>query len=59
MSQLSPTQLHEPAVAAYYGIFLTAAGDSQNARDYLKLGATAKLLPEEKTLLTKAANSVK
>jgi tetratricopeptide repeat protein len=59
MSQLSPTQLREPAVAAYYGIFLTAAGDSQNARDYLKLGSTAQLLPEEKTLLTKAANSVK
>jgi Flp pilus assembly protein TadD len=59
MSQLSPTQLREPAVAAYYGIFLTAAGNSQNARDYLKLGATAKLLPEEKTLLTKATNSVR
>ena len=59
MSQLSPAQLREPAVAAYYGIFLTAAGDSQNARDYLKLGSTAQLLPEEKKLLTKAANSVK
>lgn len=59
MSALNPTQLREPSVAAYYGILLAAAGDSQNAREYLKLGATAKLLPEEKTLLTKAENSLK
>ena len=59
ISALNPTQLREPSVAAYYGILLAAAGDSQNAREYLKLGATAKLLPEERTLLTKAANSLK
>lgn len=59
MGALNPTQLREPAVAAYYGILLAAAGDSQNAREYLKLGATAKLLPEEKKLLTKAENSLK
>jgi Tfp pilus assembly protein PilF len=59
MNALTPTQLHEPAVAAYYGVLLAAAGDAQGAREYLKLGATAKLLPEEKTLITKAENSVK
>jgi hypothetical protein len=59
MSVLTPAQLHEPAVAAYYGILLAAAGNSQTAREYLKLGGTAKLLPEEKTLITKAENSLK
>jgi hypothetical protein len=59
MGALTPTQLQEPAVAAYYGILLAAAGNTQSAREYLKLGATAKLLPEEKTLITKAENSLK
>jgi hypothetical protein len=59
MSALTPTQLCEPAVAAYYGILLAAAGNSQTAREYLKLAATAKLLPEEKALIKKAENSLK
>ncbi len=59
MSALTQTQLSEPQVAAYYGIILAAAGNSQDARKYLKLGATAKLLPEEKMLITKAENSLK
>jgi hypothetical protein len=59
MSTLNPTQLHEPATAAYYGVFLAAAGNTQEAREYLQLGATAKLLPEEKTLITKAEKSLK
>ena len=59
MSAVNPTQLQEPAVAAYYAILLAAVGDAQRAREYLKLGATAKLLPEEKALITKAENSLK
>jgi hypothetical protein len=59
MSTLDPTQLHEPATAAYYGVFLAAAGRTQDAQEYLKLGATAKLLPEEKILVTKAEKSLK
>lgn len=59
MRALNPTQLHDPSVAAYYGVFLAAAGDARGAREYLKIGATAKLLPEEKTLVTKAENSLK
>jgi hypothetical protein len=59
MSALNATQLHDPSVAAYYGVLLAAAGDTQAAREYLKLGASAKLLPEEKALITKAENSLK
>ena len=59
MRKLNPTQLREPAIAAYYGIFQAAAGNTQGAREYLKLGATAKLLPEEKTLIANAEKSLK
>ena len=59
MRALNTTQLHDPSVAAYYGVLLAAAGDAEGAREYLKLGASAKLLPEEKALITKAENSLK
>lgn len=58
MNGLSETQLKDPAVAAYYGVVLAAAGDSEKARDYLKAGASAKLLPEEKALLAKAERAL-
>ena len=59
MGTLNPTELRDPPIAAYYGVLLAAAGDAQSSREYLKLGATAKLLPEEKTLITKAESSLK
>lgn len=59
MGTLNPTELRDPPIAAYYGVLLAAAGDAQSAREYLKLGAAAKLLPEEKTLITKAEGSLK
>jgi hypothetical protein len=46
--------LRDPSLAAYYGIILAAAGDAAKAREYLKIGASARLLPEEKALLAKA-----
>jgi predicted Zn-dependent protease len=54
MSNLQREQLREPEVAAYYGIFLSAAGDAEKAKQYLERGSTAKLLPEEKAVLAKA-----
>ena len=54
MSALPEEQLRDPSLAAYYGIILAAAGDTAKAREYLKIGASAKLLPEEKALLAKA-----
>lgn len=59
MGTLNPTELRDPPIAAYYGVLLAAAGDAQSAREYLKLGATAKLLPEEKALIRKAESSLK
>jgi predicted Zn-dependent protease len=54
MSALPEEQLRDPSLAAYYGIILAAAGDAAKAREYLKIGASARLLPEEKALLAKA-----
>jgi predicted Zn-dependent protease len=54
MSQLTPEQLHDPAIAAYYGIFLAAAGYAAAAREYFELAEEAKLLPEEQNLVAQA-----
>jgi len=52
--RLSPRQLEDPPVAAYYGLVLRAAGDQAKAKRFLELGAKAKLLPEERKLIEKA-----
>ncbi|HEY1583816.1 MAG TPA: tetratricopeptide repeat protein, partial [Chthoniobacterales bacterium] len=54
MSQLTPDQLKDPSVAAYYGIFLSSAGQTDEAAHYLELGEKAQLLPEEETLVARA-----
>ena len=59
MNGLNENQLHEPSLAAYYGVFLAAAGDTARAQEYLKLGTSAKLLPEENALIAKAQSSLK
>ena len=53
--KLTPEQLQAPPIAAYYGIVLAAAAQQDKAKDYLERGAKAFLLPEEKSLLAKAA----
>jgi predicted Zn-dependent protease len=53
MNSLSGEQLREPAVSAYYGICLAAAKDPR-AHEFLEIGKTASLLPEEKALVEKA-----
>ena len=58
MRELDQADLHSPAIAAYYGIFL-AAVQSPNAREFLDLGGHAQLLPEEKALMEKARASLK
>jgi hypothetical protein len=59
MNGLGDGRLQEPSLAAYYGVILAATGDKAKAREYLKLGAAAKLLPEEKELVAKAESTVK
>jgi predicted Zn-dependent protease len=40
----------EPRIALYYGTFMAALGKSEEAEEYLALGASAPQLPEEKAL---------
>ena len=54
MRGLNDEQRQDPPIAAYYGLFLTAVGEADQAQEYLKRGASAKLLPEEKALLSNA-----
>jgi cellulose synthase operon protein C len=58
MSQLTPEQLHDPSIAAYYGIVLAGAGQNDAAREYFALAEKAPLLPEEEELVTRAKASL-
>jgi Flp pilus assembly protein TadD len=53
LNSLTSEQLRDPAVSAYYGICLAAANDPR-AKEFLEIGQTATLLPEEKELVAKA-----
>ena len=57
MNSLTPDQLRDPSISAYYGIVLAAVHD-EKARDFLATGQQAKLLPEEKKLIDKAFASL-
>ena len=57
MNSLTPDQLRDPSVSAYYGICLAAVHDDK-ARDFLTAGQKAPLLPEEKKLVDKAFASL-
>lgn len=57
IGSLPPDQLRRPAVSVYYGFCLAALRDPR-AQEYLEIGRTAPLLPEEKALLEKAEASV-
>ena len=55
LAKQKPQALETPSVALYYGLLLSAAGETNQATKYLELARQAKLLPEEKTLLNEAA----
>lgn len=55
---LSDAQLHQPEIAAYYGIILAASAEPARAGEFLDLGEKATLLPQEKALLEKARRSL-
>jgi cytochrome c-type biogenesis protein CcmH/NrfG len=55
---LNDAQLHQPEIAAYYGIILAAAGEQARAVEFLDLGEKATLLPQEKALVEKARRSL-
>jgi tetratricopeptide (TPR) repeat protein len=58
MSQLTPEQLQDPSISAYYGMCLAAVNDPR-AAEFLDRAKAAKLLPEEREALEKAAARVK
>lgn len=57
MDSLNAEQLRDPAISAYYGLCLAAANDPR-AREFLDVGKTAALLPEEKELVDRALQQV-
>jgi predicted Zn-dependent protease len=57
LEALRPEQLREPRVAYYYGVLLLATGQSGKAQEYLKIGKTESLLPEEENLLAKVTTA--
>jgi Flp pilus assembly protein TadD len=58
METLTDAQRHQPEIAAYYGVILAATGDHARATEFLDLGESATLLPEEKALVQKARRSL-
>jgi Flp pilus assembly protein TadD len=58
MGQLTPEQLHDPSVAAYFGILLAAAGQHNAAAEYFGVAEKAKLLPEEEEMVARAKASL-
>ena len=53
MGGLKPEAVREPQVALYYGIFLTAVGQDDKAKEFLSLATAWPMLPEEKSMLTR------
>ncbi len=58
MSSLTPEQLKDPSVAAYYGVILAATGHRPEAAKFLDASARARLLPEEEKLISQARNAL-
>jgi hypothetical protein len=58
MDKLTPDQLRDASLSAYYGVILAAAGQKEKAREYLRRASEAKLLPEEKALVAKSENGL-
>jgi len=58
MDRLTPDQLRDASLSAYYGIVLAAAGQKEKAREYLHRASEAKLLPEEKALVAKSESGM-
>ncbi len=55
---LKPSDLRNPAVAAYYGILLAELGAKEQALEFLDLAKDAPLLPQEKELVARARQQV-
>jgi len=58
LTKLKAEALAKPSVALYYGLLLSAAGETNQAGQYLGIARQSKLLPEEQTLLNEAARTL-
>ena len=54
LQKLKPEALETPSVALYYGLLLSATGETNQASKYLVIAKKAELLPEEKALAAEA-----
>jgi predicted Zn-dependent protease len=60
MRGLGEERLRQPEYAAYFGVMLAASGERDQAKEFLRLGSSGFLLPEERELLERAmTNSVR
>ncbi len=57
MSIFRTEELRQPQIALYHGMFLAAAGQPEKADEFLKLGASWPMLPEERSLLNRIRGS--
>ena len=54
LEKLKPEALETPSIALYYGVLLSASGETNKAGKYLSIAQKAELLPEEKALAAEA-----
>lgn len=54
LEQLSSADLRNPGIALYYGVLLRANGETDRAREFLKLAESGRMLPEEQRLLAES-----
>ncbi len=58
LEKLNPDALEHPSLALYYGVLLSASGQTNKAARYIALARSADMLPEEKTLLAETKGSL-
>ena len=58
LEKLKPESIELPQIALYYGVLLSAIGETNKAGKYLELAQHADVLPEEKALLAAAAKGL-
>jgi Flp pilus assembly protein TadD len=58
LEKLDPGALEQPNVALYYGLLLSAAGETNKASKFLELAQQSPLLPEEKALVSEATRTL-
>lgn len=58
MQKLKPEVLESPSVVLYYGLLLSATGETNKAGKYLDIAQKSTLLPEEKALAAEAVKQL-